>query len=276
MRVERHDDVAAYERLVLPLLMADEARFNMEIAILARLRAGVTFGPLPPLLLSVHDGDEIFGAALMTRPYQAIVAPVPVGATPAVADWFADEAVELPGALGSPDGVTAFATRYAERTGTTFRTGREEGVFRLTTLVPPRPTTGALRQAGEADVPLVLDWVLAFQEEVGLPHVDREMTAQRTRDGMVWLWEDGAPVSLAGCGGFTPNGARIGPVYTPPELRGRGYASAVTAGVTGELLGRGLRYTFLYTDLANPTSNKIYRDIGYEHVADVREVTFRG
>jgi hypothetical protein len=80
-------------------------------------------------------------------------------------------------------------------------------------------------------------------------------------------------VSLAGFGGETPNGIRIGPVYTPPDLRRRGYATALTAALTRSLLERH-RFCFLFTDLANPTSNGIYMRIGYEPVADVEEWRF--
>jgi predicted GNAT family acetyltransferase len=95
------------------------------------------------------------------------------------------------------------------------------------------------------------------------------------------LWEDeGEPVSLAGWGGPTPNGIRIGPVYTPPELRSRGYATALTAELSQRLLdGRlyqgGRQFCFLYTDLANPTSNAIYERIGYRLAAEAAEVVFR-
>ena len=91
------------------------------------------------------------------------------------------------------------------------------------------------------------------------------------------FWEDGgAAVSMAGFGGRTPNGVRIGPVYTPPELRGRGYASALTAALTQRLLDGGLRFCFLFTDLANPTSNSIYQRIGYEPVSDFDFWSFSG
>jgi predicted GNAT family acetyltransferase len=89
------------------------------------------------------------------------------------------------------------------------------------------------------------------------------------------LWEDGSKqVSLCGYGGRTPHGIRIGPVYTPPELRGRGYASALVARVTRQLLEEGRDYCFLYTDLANPTSNRIYTQIGYELVCESSEYAF--
>src|SRR5436189_143738 len=95
-------------------------------------------------------------------------------------------------------------------------------------------------------------------------------------DGGIVLWEDGgAVVSMAGFGGRTPSGTRIGPVYTPPDLRGRGYASALTAALTQRLLDGGLRFCFLFTDLANPTSNSIYQRIGYEPVSDVGLWSFR-
>ena len=83
------------------------------------------------------------------------------------------------------------------------------------------------------------------------------------------LWEDGEVVSLAGVGSRTPNGVRIGPVYTPPEARNRGYASALVAAISQAELDAGRRFCFLFTDLANPTANHIYQAIGYEPVRDV-------
>jgi uncharacterized protein len=88
------------------------------------------------------------------------------------------------------------------------------------------------------------------------------------------LWWDGGPASMAGAGAPTPNGIRIGPVYTPPEHRRRGYASALTAALTRYLLDGGRRFCFLYTDLANPTSNAIYQQVGYTHVCDVEQHRF--
>jgi predicted GNAT family acetyltransferase len=92
-----------------------------------------------------------------------------------------------------------------------------------------------------------------------------------------WLWEDaGEPVSLAGFGGRTPTGIRVGPVYTPPGARRRGYATALVAALSRWLLARGHRWCFLFTDLSNPTSNRIYVDIGYERVTDSMQFAFRG
>jgi predicted GNAT family acetyltransferase len=89
------------------------------------------------------------------------------------------------------------------------------------------------------------------------------------------LWiDDGVPVSMTGVGARTPNGVRIGPVYTPPARRGRGYASNLVAAASQAELDAGTRAIFLFTDLANPTSNHIYQAIGFEPVTDIDRYTF--
>ncbi|HVF03714.1 MAG TPA: GNAT family N-acetyltransferase [Frankiaceae bacterium] len=271
MVIERYDDPVAYADLVSPTLLRDEARYNLELAVVSRVARGETFGTGTPLLLTV-DGAP----ALMTPPHNVLMQALPAKSAPALAEYLHAEGIGFPGALGRPDAVTAFAECYAALSGAGYQVTREQGAYELRELVPPAPAPGALRTATLDDAGLVLRWCRAFTDEVGLPPLENERVRDRItlEGGGFWLWEDGAPVSLAGCGGYTPNGARIGPVYTPPELRGRGYASAVTAGVTKLMLDRGRTSTFLYTDLANPTSNKIYRAMGYRHVADVREVSF--
>ena len=124
--------------------------------------------------------------------------------------------------------------------------------------------------------------MVAFGEEV-LDENDPGRTEARAavehrlagHDGGFALWEDeGRVVSVSGWGGPTPNGIRVGPVYTPPELRGRGYATALVAELSQSLLDGGRRFVFLYTDLANPTSNAIYERIGYVRVAESAMVSF--
>ena len=145
-----------------------------------------------------------------------------------------------------------------------------------------------MRAAGPDDRALVRAWFRAFIAEAlptrGRPtHAEAEAHLERSLDirlgedkqSGICLWDhEGDVVSLAAFGGETPNGMRIGPVYTPPEHRGRGYASALTAALSAQLLASGRRFCFLYTDLANPTSNRIYRAIGYEHVCDSAEIVF--
>jgi predicted GNAT family acetyltransferase len=137
------------------------------------------------------------------------------------------------------------------------------------------------------DRDLVLQWWIAFAEEVlheggpGRENAEAMVEQRLAAPGRGFLlWEDGGDVvSLAGWGGATPNGIRIGPVYTPPDLRGHGYATALTAELSqrlldGDLFDGGRRFCFLYTDLANPTSNGIYERIGYVRAAESAEIVF--
>jgi predicted GNAT family acetyltransferase len=99
--------------------------------------------------------------------------------------------------------------------------------------------------------------------------VERALASEHRQ---LWFWTvDGEPVALAGAGNPTLNGVRIGPVYTPPERRKRGYASALVAHLSQHLLDSGHRFCFLFTDLNNPTSNHIYQDVGYRPVSDVNK-----
>jgi hypothetical protein len=135
-----------------------------------------------------------------------------------------------------------------------------------------------MRPAERADRALLIAWIEAFtlealgKSEDAAPGVDRWLEHRGRR---LWLWEDGdLRVSLCGAGGETAHGIRIGPVYTPPEHRGHGYASNLVAQTSQLLLDEGRQFVTLFTDLANPTSNNIYQDIGYEPVADFEVIDF--
>jgi predicted GNAT family acetyltransferase len=141
----------------------------------------------------------------------------------------------------------------------------------------PHPPTGSLRLAREADLELVAGWIAAFSTEATSETVNAaDIAANRIGRAMVFLWEDPEPVSMAAWSGKTPNGVRVNLVYTPPPRRGRGYASACVIGVTRLLLERGNRFCFLFTDLSNPTSNRIYRQLGYRPVCDATDYDFAG
>ena len=156
-----------------------------------------------------------------------------------------------------------------------------ERIYRIERLVAPADIPGRVRVATPDDRDLLVEWCRAFLAEAlgrsdpteATNIVDRGMSAG-TRT--FFLWEDDGPAALAGVNGPTPNGIRIGPVYTPPERRGRGYGSAVTAAATQAQFDAGRRFVYLFTDLANPTSNKIYQAIGYEPVIDVDQLSFEG
>jgi uncharacterized protein len=283
VEVVRLDDAATFLAEAEPLLLADEARHNLILGIAGNVRDG--FYEEFRLWL-VRDGAEVVGAALRTPPYSLILArPVSPGALAALTEAVVGE--DLPGLVAAEPEAQEFAGLWSRHTGAPTRTNMRQGVYALERVEALPAVPGAARVATSDDRELVLRWWIAFGDEVlheGGPgrdraaqNVDHRLSSPRAG---ILLWEDGgAPVSVAGWGGATPNGIRIGPVYTPPELRGRGYATAVTAELSQRLLdGRlfegGRSFCFLYTDLANPTSNAIYERIGYVRVAESAEIVF--
>jgi predicted GNAT family acetyltransferase len=144
-------------------------------------------------------------------------------------------------------------------------------IYQLDRVVPPpNPPAGRLRIAGADDLDLVTEWVGSFIRDAGMATSRvRALAEDRVSEEALFLWCNGGPKSMAAWSGSTPNGVRIGYVYTPSEYRGRGYASALTAAVSQRALDAGRRFCFLFTDLANPVSNSIYQSIGYTPVGDV-------
>jgi hypothetical protein len=169
-----------------------------------------------------------------------------------------------------------FGELWANAHGVALRAGMRQRIYQLDEVIAPaRPAPGAPRTAAADDVSLVAGWHAAFSEEAGVLMRDSlEWAEERVSSGSVLLWEDKIPTSMAVRVGETLHGARVGGVYTPPELRGRGYASSCVAVLSQRVLDSGRLFCFLYTDLANPTSNAIYLRIGYRPVCDVVDYDF--
>lgn len=220
----------------------------------------------------VRDADGVVvGAAMNALPAVAWLPPVGVDAATAVAvAWHA--AGRRPRAVrGDTEATRAFAARWADLTGGVAQPDTHEGVLVLGELVPPARVAGAERAHRDDDLALVIRWFEAFVDEIrpgGPVPVDPADVEARHRAGRLLLWEvEGEPVSMAGwrSGGGV---GRVGPVYTPPEHRRRGYAAAVTAAATQRVLAAGER-AMLHTDLSNPTSNALYERLGYRRVAEL-------
>jgi uncharacterized protein len=283
MQALRLDDAATFLAEAEPFLLADEARHNLILGIAGNARDGVYEDCR---LWLVRDVTRPVAAAVQTPPYNLILArPHSPEALAVLVEALANEA--LPGVVGSEPEATEFSELWSRLTGSPARTSMRQGVYALEHVEPLPEVPGSARIASATDRELVVRWFYAFSEEAlheGGPGRDRveEMFDFRLSSPTagIFLWEDGGvPVSMASWGGRTPNGIRVGPVYTPPELRGRGYATALTAELSQQLLGGrlfegGRRFCFLYTDLANPTSNAIYERIGYRRVCDSLMVSF--
>lgn len=277
----RFDEIATFVERVQPFLQTYEAHNNLLLGLCHELSHNPTlFGPQLPLLRAVEREGELVLVALQTPPRQLVLSQTDdQEALLVLAHDLTTEAHSLPGVQGPRAIAEAFARHWATLHRITLSPRMDLRIYQLTVVRPPAPVAGQWRRATEADRPLLEAWLLAFQQEA-LPGGASRDIAQvvsywlNAPTRYLALWEDGEPVALAGVTGPTPNGIRIAAVYTPPEQRRRGYASALVASLSQAQLAAGKRFCFLFTDLRNPTSNHIYQALGYEPVVDVVELAF--
>jgi len=280
LRLERPRDVSGFEDLAGPFLRAREAENNLILGICSGLRAGEY--TIEPYLAVARAGSEVVGAALRTPPYRLVLSnPIDERAVSLLVEDLRASSPGLTGVLGEVAASRRFAKLWTERTGRPHRLNMAERIFRLERVIPPRLVPGTMRVASAGDRALLGEWIRAFVLEALGPGEDASHADEQAgrwierRSRTMYLWEaDGRTVSMCGVSGETASGIRVAPVYTPSELRGRGYASALTAAVSQAQLDRGRRFCFLFTDLANPTSNRIYQRIGYEPVCDMADHRF--
>ena len=187
-------------------------------------------------------------------------------------------AADMAGRARTPNSVVgplasceAFAQAWREQTGQAHLLRFHLRHFELTQPPPVLPASGCARLPRDSEVETLVGWIQAFVAEIDLPDTEeqtRRRALTRIGNGQMRIWDDAGPVACAGYGAGASDTVRIAPVYTPPEFRGKGYASALVADLSRELFARRKRAIFLTTDVANPTSNSIYQRIGYRPVAD--------
>lgn len=276
LTLHRTDDVDAFRAHVDPFLRAREAEHALLLGILTGLQAGRRFAG-PPLLLAVEDAAGVRAVALRTPPFKLVLSLADDEAVRALADGLAE--VELPGVNGARGPAEAFAGSYAPVRGLRAREVMALGLYRLDEVIAPPTPAGAFRWLEPRDREPVRTFLDSFHREAHAaaavaPDAAIDEALRGEVRGMA-VWETGGTVvSLAGWTRAHPGSDRIGLVYTPPEQRGRGYASALVAELSQRRLDAGARFCTLYTDLANPTSNAIYGRIGYRRLLDAVELAF--
>ena len=282
MRVARIADVGQFTREAAPVIERDPAANNLVLGIVRSLLDRPDTYAEASCWVVEHEGEPV-GAAIRTPPYNVVLAdPLHEGAIDTLVERLRLDEPHLPGVTANTPWVSRFADRWVAAVGGTAKTMIAQGVYALRSVSAPRPTGGYARPAEAADRALLERWMHEFEAEALTAMVRDEHATARALDARLdggdstgfTLWEaDGRPVSLCGWTRI-PGGARVGPVYTPAPHRGRGYASNLVGEVSARLLADGAEACFLYTDLGNPTSNGIYRALGYEQVAESLMIAF--
>jgi GNAT superfamily N-acetyltransferase len=235
-----------------------------------------------------HDGRIVAAAVRSEFPKMAIHGRGTAADHAALAGEVVAAMPDLPCVIGVRPVAEAFAGEWRRRTGRAPREGMRQRLHRLGELRPPEGVPGRMRAAETADVEVVTSWLEAFEIEASPATARparelRPMVGRMIDVGAFLLWVDRpegeeaeTPVSLAGARETGERVARIGPVYTPPARRRRGYAGALTAAASRHMLDAGCHACCLFTDLDNPTSNHIYAEIGFLPVVEFAEFWLDG
>jgi len=228
----------------------------------------------------VQDGSSVVGTAFQSPlDFFATTTPMPRPAVEALVNAFADVAPDLSGVNAEAATSAAFAGAWATRLATPAEPIEAHRIYRCDRLRQPASLPpGAARLATSGDFETVATWNKGFHDETAaLPAVtDAVAAAHRllaTR--RVWLWDAGepGPVSMVGAVRPAHGVSRIGPVYTPPDRRRRGFGAALTAAGTQAVLDEGA-VAALFTELVNPVSNALYQRLGYEPVSELVRYRF--
>jgi hypothetical protein len=279
LTLERFADVEPFMALVGGFLEARETEHNLMLGIVTNVRTHPELTAEPPYFAAVVDDRRAPVAAVVwTPPWQIVLSECD---DPRALDLVLDDLADRPalGVHAPVDLAARFAAGWTARTGQHAERSMHELNYRLEAVTPPSGVSGAMRPATLGDRDLIIGWLRAFELEL--------FGVAQPRDPVTWVdlalagrgrelavWDDDGPVAFCGAGGRTPNGIRIGPVYTVPEHRRRGYASGLVAAVCQRHLDAGRRFAFLMADATNPTSNHVYQAIGFEAVGEIAEYRF--
>ncbi len=269
-----HPDPRHFLASAAPFLEEREA----ENSLILGVAAGMADAPQTDAFFATMERNgRMVAAAMRTPPFNVVVTRAPDPVLIELADTLYERDLLLPGVLAPKREAESFARIWSIRAGTKYSLARHERIYKLREVISPPPVEGTFRRAVREDIALIAEWMEGFGDDISQPLPPdrcRQLATSAVEEGRIYLWETDRRVSMAAWRGRTRHGVGINYVYTPVELRGRGYASACVAALSRLLLNSGRRHCFLFTDLSNPTSNSIYQKIGYRPVCDVDEYRF--
>ena len=281
MSLTTYTDPQAFLNQTQTYLERNEAATALILGMSLRMVAhGVTVQPY----LAVAESPVGVELVAMMRPSQRLLLWSEQAASNTVLDALAGDLHthhwSVTGVVGPPYLAEPWLDRWQALTGQPWRLSMNERIYMLTAVIPPpRPAPGRMRIAGPNDRELATRWAWAFHTEAlaedTMPQVE-EVIRRKIADQSLFIWEDGQPVAMAGYFRETIRSSTISLVYTPPEARRRGYAMMLVAALSQQRLDTGKQFCTLFTDLANPTANSIYQQIGYRPVCDFNAYDLEG
>ncbi|MBM0067587.1 GNAT family N-acetyltransferase [Alkalicoccobacillus gibsonii] len=265
----------------IEMLQTKEVAHNLAIGLIKRNQES---NEQDPLLFSAvfYERDEPVLLVLQSIKEQAILAVLSKVAEVELkesAGILAEQKITLPGIMGESPYADAFSLHYSELTKTKRTLHTAQRIYQLRNVRRPKDMTGQLRLSTEEDTEFLIKWAIQFGEDANVPLTEdeaRERVERFFSQQSMYIWEnEGKPVSMAASSRPTQTNINISLVFTPASERKKGYASACVASLSEKMLEAGYKTVSLYTDLANPTSNHIYQEIGYEMVVNSKLYYFQ-
>lgn len=277
MKVIHYESAEAFLDNNLAFLEAQEAANNLILG----LAFGMKKGKYPlkgSLLFSISEGNQILFSALQT-PGRSLTIYGEEGAVPMAISWLSQFCHEtehtIPGILGPDKLVLSFTQAWPSQAGTPWKLQLRQRVFQLDQVADIPYAAGKLRPAVSTDQHTIAAWLIDFHLEAiqeDISGSELEKAQQMIHSNRLYVWEDQEIVSMAASTRATRHGITINAVFTPTRFRQKGYASSCVASLSQQLLDQGYQFCSLFTDAANPTSNKIYQKIGYYEVAKFQSI----
>jgi uncharacterized protein len=278
MQVKQYTSINDFFKDNLSFLERKEAVNNLLIGIPSSM-IGATEEKIPLNLFSVFKNKEVVFSFVQTPPNNFLIyGEEPMGAAvfKALIPILIDKKIITQGVIGPKNLAVKFAEIWKVETGQDWRVNFQQLIYQLDEVKETNVSKGILRKATMNDLPVVEQWFVDFSKEA-MRNVDETaakiLAKAKVELGTLYLWENGEPVSMAGVARPTRNGITVNYVYTPSECRGKGYASSCVS-VMSKLMLEQYKYCCLFTDIANPTSNRIYQQIGYYPIFEYREIGF--
>ena len=284
MKFRRYRDADEFKIDVLSILLEDEVLNNLPIGIL--IDGNKEYAADWLMATVTDDNGEIDLIAVCTKPFNLLLCK-PSGSSGSSGSKNNNSIEFLAGELKSinfsPPGIVApkelaepFANAYCRNIKS--KLYMIMTLMKLDELIDHKKVPGFCRMLNEDDLEYTPDWEHHFCIDCRIPVYTHSESYERikTRIGknIHYIWEDRLPVSQAVWGRNTPNSAAISWVYTPPEHRGKGYATAVVAELSKSILESGKTSCCLFADTANPASQAVYRKLGYYDVCEFYEIKF--
>jgi predicted GNAT family acetyltransferase len=277
LKVHRFSDARSFLAAAEPWLSTAEVESNVILGIARSVADGSRTLKEPPYFAAALEDDQITCCAIRTPPHAVLVTRgKPRDLTALAGDAF-EVFRQLPGVVGPCEAAAGFVEAWLALAGGRATASMRQRLYKIERLEADVPAIqGRLREATPNDRDLALEWCVAFEQEAIPNHPsDAEDAVDRhLKHRTLYFWDDGRPVTMCATPTGNSAGSRINLVYTPRDLRRRGYATAAVSALTRRLLDDGRQYCCLYADLANPTSNGIYQQIGYRPVCDFDEYSF--